>query len=136
VVYVDHDRMGSLAPHASSSRKPSIDTFPNGLGPPKRINKQPSREKVSTIAIRQEHPNAEANYSSKALLHLDTYFDARLAALNSRRPKSPTSSSSGYGSANSARSRASSWSNSPGGHIPGTTRDVMEFPFGYPITPE
>jgi hypothetical protein len=62
-------------------------------------------------------------------------LDARLAALSLRRPKSPTSSSSSYGSPQSVRSRASSWSCSPGGHIPGTNRDVLEFPFGYLTTP-
>jgi hypothetical protein len=61
-------------------------------------------------------------------------LDTRLAALNSRPPKSPTSSSSSYGSAHSVHSRASSFSGSAGGHhIPGTNRDVLEFPFGFPI---
>ncbi|KAF8198580.1 hypothetical protein BJ912DRAFT_951993 [Pholiota molesta] len=76
----------------------------------------------------------EGGSPSKDLPRVSDPWDlTRLAAFNSRPPKSPTSSSSSYGSAHSTHSRASSFSGTAEGHIPGTNRDVLEFPFGYPI---
>ncbi|KAF8198586.1 hypothetical protein BJ912DRAFT_30608 [Pholiota molesta] len=107
-------------------------------GAQQRRNKEKTshmkREPVEPLQLvgNEQKPKDEDSRAA----HVDPWdLLARLAAVSSRPPKTPTSSSSSYGSPQSARSRASSWSSSPGGHIPGTSRDVLEFPFGYPTTP-
>jgi hypothetical protein len=131
VIYVTDGLSGSLAPHWSS-----IDPFPRGLTPPKHTAKRPPHKRSPpTTAAKQELPKSDAAEApaSMASPRPDPWdLDAILAAHRARRPRSPSSSSSSYGSAHSTRSRASSFSGSAGGHIPGTSRDVMEFPFGYP----
>ncbi|KAF8198582.1 hypothetical protein BJ912DRAFT_1140121 [Pholiota molesta] len=113
--------------------------IPRGLTPPKHTAKRtPNKKSPPTTAAKQELPKsdaAEALASKAAPPRPDPWdLDTILAAHRARRPRSPTSSSSSYGSAHSTRSRASSFSGSAGGHIPGTSRDVMAFPFGYPTS--